>query len=75
MVVDLRPIDLTGSKVEKVVELANIALNKNTVPGDKSALNPSGIRIGAGVRAALAPKRSSRARCRFQPRAAQGRPR
>ena len=38
--------DLTGNKVEKVMELANIALNKNTVPGDRSALTPSGIRIG-----------------------------
>jgi len=24
-----------------------IAINKNTVPGDKSALRPSGLRIGA----------------------------
>lgn len=28
------------------MELANIALNKNTVPGDVSAMNPGGIRIG-----------------------------
>ena len=32
--------------MEKVCELINISLNKNTVPGDKSALSPSGIRIG-----------------------------
>jgi len=38
--------DLSGAKVEKVCELVNIAINKNTVPGDKSAMNPSGIRIG-----------------------------
>lgn len=25
----------------------NLAINKNTVPGDKSALVPSGIRIGS----------------------------
>ena len=24
----------------------NISCNKNTVPGDKSALNPSGVRLG-----------------------------
>ena len=40
-----RKID--GARVEAVLELANIALNKNTVPGDKSALTPSGVRMGA----------------------------
>jgi glycine hydroxymethyltransferase len=44
--VDLRSVGLTGSKGEKVLEEISIAVNKNTVPGDKSALNPSGIRIG-----------------------------
>ena len=28
------------------MELANVALNKNTVPGDKSAFIPGGIRVG-----------------------------
>ena len=28
------------------MELANVALNKNTVPGDKSAFIPGGIRMG-----------------------------
>lgn len=27
--------------------MANITVNKNTVPGDKSALIPSGLRLGA----------------------------
>merc|ERR1712014_232516 len=44
---DLRPHGLTGSKVEKVCEAASISLNKNTVPGDASALSPGGVRIGA----------------------------
>lgn len=35
-----------GARVERVLELACIATNKNTVPGDKSALMPSGIRMG-----------------------------
>merc|ERR1711904_504362 len=44
---DLPPHGLTGSKVEKVCECASISLNKNTVPGDASALSPGGVRIGA----------------------------
>jgi glycine hydroxymethyltransferase len=44
---DLRPLGLTGNKVEKVCELAHITLNKNAVFGDSSALSPGGVRIGA----------------------------
>merc|ERR1719258_527481 len=44
---DVRPHGLTGSKLEKVCECASISLNKNTVPGDASALSPGGVRIGA----------------------------
>lgn len=47
LLVDLRPSGITGSKAEKILEDISIACNKNTVPGDKSALNPSGIRLGA----------------------------
>lgn len=43
---DLRPVGLTGSKVELVCEHASISLNKNAVAGDKSALSPGGVRIG-----------------------------
>ncbi|CAF1332916.1 unnamed protein product [Adineta ricciae] len=43
---DLRPIGLDGAKVERVLEVVSIAVNKNTCPGDKSALKPSGIRFG-----------------------------
>lgn len=43
---DLRPNGLTGSKVEKVCDLAYITLNKNAVAGDTSAFNPGGVRIG-----------------------------
>ncbi len=38
--------DLDGARVERVLELANIAANKNTIPGDVSAMTPGGIRIG-----------------------------
>lgn len=33
---DLRPHDLTGSKVEKVLEAINMTVNKNSLVGDKS---------------------------------------
>jgi glycine hydroxymethyltransferase len=38
---------IDGARVERVLEMACIASNKNTVPGDTSALTPSGIRMGA----------------------------
>ncbi|BDD60013.1 Serine hydroxymethyltransferase, cytosolic [Monascus purpureus] len=47
VLVDLRPKSLDGARVEAVLEQINIACNKNSIPGDKSALTPCGIRIGA----------------------------
>jgi len=47
MLMDLRPQGLDGARTERVLELCHIALNKNTVPGDKSALLPSGMRLGS----------------------------
>lgn len=44
--VDMRGVGLSGARAERILELCSIACNKNTVPGDKSALNPSGIRLG-----------------------------
>ena len=46
LLVDLKPSGIDGARVEAVLERANVALNKNTVPGDKSALIPGGIRVG-----------------------------
>ncbi|KAJ2739247.1 glycine hydroxymethyltransferase shm1 [Coemansia sp. BCRC 34301] len=46
---DLKPQGLTGSKIEKVCELVNITLNKNSVCGDKSAVTPGGVRIGTAA--------------------------
>lgn len=37
---------IDGARVERVLELACIATNKNTIPGDTSALTPGGIRMG-----------------------------
>jgi glycine hydroxymethyltransferase len=44
---NLRPVGLTGSKVEKLCEKAEITVNKNSIVGDKSAASPSGIRLGS----------------------------
>ena len=43
---DVRPLGLTGSKVEKLCDMCHITVNKNAVHGDKSALSPGGVRIG-----------------------------
>ena len=47
VLLDLRPNTLDGARAEAVLEQVNIACNKNSVPGDKSALTPGGIRIGS----------------------------
>lgn len=46
MLVNLKTKGMDGARAERVLELSGIALNKNTVPGDKSAFNPGGIRMG-----------------------------
>ena len=45
--VDLRnKAGLDGAMAEKMLGAAGISVNKNTIPGDTSALRPAGIRIG-----------------------------
>ncbi len=46
---DLKPANFTGSKMQVLCDLLSITLNKNSVLGDKSALSPGGVRIGAGA--------------------------
>jgi len=43
---DLRDIKVDGAKVDTIMELCSISINRNTVPGDKSAFRPGGIRVG-----------------------------
>ncbi|CAG8474519.1 3442_t:CDS:2 [Acaulospora colombiana] len=43
---DLRPLKLTGSKVEKICDMVNITVNKNSIHGDTNMVSPGGIRIG-----------------------------
>jgi glycine hydroxymethyltransferase len=39
-------LGLTGNKVEKVLDMVHITTNKNSLPGDVSAVNPGGVRLG-----------------------------
>jgi len=49
VLVNLRNKEINGSRFEKIAELCNVSVNKNTVATDKSALNPSGIRLGTSA--------------------------
>lgn len=46
---DLKPQKISGGKFNIVCDLLNITLNKNCTPGDRSALNPGGVRIGSSA--------------------------
>jgi glycine hydroxymethyltransferase len=46
---DLRPLGLTGSKLEKLCDIVGITINKNAVSGDASAQVPGGIRLGTSA--------------------------
>ncbi|MFV9674682.1 MAG: serine hydroxymethyltransferase, partial [Anaerolineales bacterium] len=37
---------LSGDMAARILDLAGIVVNRNTIPGDRSALDPSGIRMG-----------------------------
>ena len=46
VLIDLKDKGIDGARVERVLELMGVASNKNTVPGDKSAMKPGGLRMG-----------------------------
>src|SRR5918911_604992 len=47
MLVDLRPLGLTGKKVQETFDTVGITVNRNSIPFDTaSKFNPSGIRLG-----------------------------
>jgi len=46
MLINLRPKGSDGNRTQAVLDRTHIATNKNTIPGDKSAMNPSGLRLG-----------------------------
>jgi glycine hydroxymethyltransferase len=37
---------LSGDQAARLLDLAGIVANRNTIPGDESALNPTGVRLG-----------------------------
>jgi glycine hydroxymethyltransferase len=39
-------IALSGDQAARILDLAGIVVNRNTIPGDKNAVDPSGIRLG-----------------------------
>jgi len=46
LLLNLRPLNITGSKVERMCDSIHITVNKNSVVGDKSAVTPGGVRLG-----------------------------
>ena len=46
VLVDLKPSGVDGARAQSVLDLASVTVNKNSVPGDKSAIIPGGVRIG-----------------------------
>ncbi|MEW5869874.1 MAG: glycine cleavage system aminomethyltransferase GcvT [Chloroflexota bacterium] len=39
-------VTLSGDQAARILDIAGIVVNRNTIPGDKSAFDPSGIRMG-----------------------------
>lgn len=39
-------VHLSGDMAARILDIAGIVLNRNTIPGDKGALNPTGLRLG-----------------------------
>jgi glycine hydroxymethyltransferase len=37
---------LSGDQAARILDIAGVVTNRNTIPGDRSALNPSGVRMG-----------------------------
>ena len=48
MLIDLRPLNLTGRKVQDIFDTVGLTVNRNSIPFDTaSKFNPSGIRLGS----------------------------
>eukprot|EP00771_Trimastix_marina_P004033 gnl/Trimastix_PCT/764.p1 GENE.gnl/Trimastix_PCT/764~~gnl/Trimastix_PCT/764.p1 ORF type:complete len:439 (+),score=114.85 gnl/Trimastix_PCT/764:26-1318(+) len=49
MLIDLKPNNIDGARVEKVLEACNLTINKNAVPGDTTPYIPGGLRLGTSA--------------------------
>jgi len=48
MLIDLRPLNLTGRKVQDTFDTVGVTVNRNSIPFDTaSKFNPSGVRLGS----------------------------
>merc|ERR1712196_148385 len=46
LLISLLSKGVNGNKCDIVCEQVSLVLNKNTIPGDKSAMSPNGLRVG-----------------------------
>ena len=46
IVKSLDAVPLTGDQAARILDIVGIVVNRNTIPGDKNSLDPSGIRLG-----------------------------
>ncbi len=44
--VNHKGVALSGDMAARILDVAGIVVNRNTIPGDKGALNPTGLRLG-----------------------------
>lgn len=47
ILLNMKHENIDGARVERLLEHISIAANKNTVPGDVSAVVPGGLRLGS----------------------------
>ena len=45
-VIGLEKVALSGDQAARILDIAGVVVNRNTIPGDRSAADPSGIRMG-----------------------------
>jgi glycine hydroxymethyltransferase len=45
-VVGVDKVALSGDQAARILDIAGVVVNRNTIPGDRSAADPSGIRMG-----------------------------
>lgn len=46
MLIDLKPNGVSGREAQEMLEAGGIVTNRNSIPGDTSLFNPTGLRLG-----------------------------